>query len=56
MQAYGHAELNTVKFTNVNYIENRIKNHKDVFSDTLLKRIEIDDTFPDYIVKNKKKI
>jgi len=55
MQAYGHAELNTVKFTNVNYIENRIKNHKDVFSDTLLKRIEIDDTFPDYIVKNKKK-
>ena len=55
MQAYGHGELNTEKFTNINYIKDRIENHKDVFSDTSLQKVEIDETFPEYIKKNMKK-
>ena len=55
MKAYGHGELNTQKFTDVKYINQRISNHMDVFSETKLKKVEIDDTFPDYFVKNKYK-
>jgi beta-1,4-mannosyl-glycoprotein beta-1,4-N-acetylglucosaminyltransferase len=55
MKAYGHGELNTEKFTDVNYIRNRIDNHMDVFSDTLLKKKEVDDSFPSYIKNNREK-
>ena len=55
MLAYGHGELNTEKFTNLNYIKERINNHKDIFSDTNLKKVEIDESFPRYIVENKTK-
>ena len=55
MKAYGHGELNTQKFTDINYIEQRISNHMDVFSDVRLKKVNIDDTFPDYVRKNIEK-
>lgn len=55
MKAYGHGELNTEKFTNVKYIEERIKNHQDVFSDTKLKKVEIDETYPEYLRENLQK-
>ena len=55
MKAYGHGELNTEKFTNVEYIQDRISKHRDVFSDVKLKKVEIDNSFPDYLVKNKDK-
>ena len=55
MKAYGHGELNTQKFTDINYIEQRISNHMDVFSDVKLKKVDIDDTFPDYVKKNIEK-
>tara|TARA_B100001057_G_scaffold2976_1_gene2706 strand:- start:598 stop:1425 length:828 start_codon:yes stop_codon:yes gene_type:complete len=56
MLAYGHGELNTDKFTNLEYIENRIKNHKDIFSDTDLHKVNIDNSFPRYILENRKKL
>ena len=55
MKAYGHGELNTEKFTNVEYIQDRISKHMDVFSDVKLKKVEIDNSYPDYLVKNKDK-
>ena len=55
MKAYGHGELNTEKFTNVKYIEERIKNHQDVFSDTKLKKVGIDETYPEYLRENLQK-
>ena len=55
MKAYGHGELNTKQFTDVNYIKQRINNHLDVFSNTKLKKIQIDDTFPEYIRNNLEK-
>ena len=55
MKAYGHGELNTEKFTDIDYIKKRIDSHMDVFSNTNLKKVEIDDTFPEYIRENKEK-
>ena len=55
MKAYGHGELNTQKFTDINYIKQRISDRMDVFSDVRLKKVEIDDTFPDYVKKNIEK-
>ena len=52
MKAYGHGELNTKKFTDINYIKERIANQMDVFSDTKLKKIEINETYPDYLINN----
>ena len=55
MKAYGHGELNTEKFTNVNYIREKIESQKDFISDTPLTKVELDETFPEYIINNKKK-
>lgn len=52
MKAYGHGELNTKKFTDIDYIKERIANQMDVFSDTKLKKIEINETYPDYLINN----
>ena len=53
MKAYGHGELNTEKFTDIDYIKKRIDSHMDVFSNTNLKKVEIDKNYPDYILSNK---
>ena len=55
MKAYGHGELNTKQFTDVKYIQQRIDNHFDVFSDVKLKKVEIDDSYPRYIKDNIEK-
>ena len=55
MKAYGHGELNTEKFTDVKYIKEKIENGIDFFSDIPLKKINLDSSFPDYILKNKEK-
>ena len=53
MMAYGHGELNTKKFTDIEYIKHRIDNHKDIFSENSLQKVKLDETFPEYIIKNK---
>ena len=55
MQSYAHGELNIDKFKDTSYIKERISNFKDIFSDGPLKKVEIDETFPEYILKNKMK-
>ena len=55
MKAYGHGELNTEKFTNVSYIREKIESRKDFISNMPLKKVDLDETFPEYIIKNKKK-
>ena len=54
MQSYAHGELNIDKFKDTSYIKDRISNFKDIFSDGPLKKVEIDETFPEYILKKKK--
>ncbi len=55
MKSYAHGELNIDKFKDTSYIQDRINNFKDIFSDGSLKKVEIDETFPEYILKNKTK-
>lgn len=55
MDSYAHGELKTKKFTDINYIKKRIKNKTDIFSNNKLKKVKLDRTFPDFILKNKEK-
>jgi beta-1,4-mannosyl-glycoprotein beta-1,4-N-acetylglucosaminyltransferase len=49
-----HTEFNKSKFKDISYIENNIKNLKDPFDRKFnLKKIEIDNSFPRYILENK---
>lgn len=50
-----HTEFNKNEFKNISNIKKKIKNLKDPFDrDFLLKKTKIDNTYPNYIVKNKK--
>ncbi len=54
--SYSHQEYNLEKFTNVKNIEERIFNKKDLFDRNITYQvIDIDSTFPDYIINNKNK-
>ena len=49
-----HTEFNKEKFKDINSIENNIKNLIDPFNrDLNLKKTEIDETYPEFIQKNK---
>ena len=49
-----HTEFNKEKFKDISFIEKNIKNLKDPFNrDLNLKKIQIDETYPEYIQKNK---
>ena len=57
IKSFAHGEFNKDEFINIKNIENRIKNNEDVFNRGFnLKKINIDETFPDYIIKNKQKL
>jgi len=54
--AYSHQEYNTKEFTDINLINKKISLGKDLFERNIkYKKILIDDTFPEYIIKNKEK-
>ena len=54
IKSYSHGEFNTKENSNMENIKKRIKENKDIFDRGFeLKKIEIDDTFPDYIVNNQ---
>ena len=41
---------------NEDYIKNRIDNYKDIFDrDIILKKVNIDNSFPKYLLENKEK-
>jgi len=54
--SYSHQEFNKKNFTNEEKIAERIKNNKDLFNRNIqYKKVEIDNTFPKYIIKNIEK-
>ena len=54
IKAYSHQEYNKEEFTNVNLIEDKIINLKDLFNRNIkYQKVELDDTFPQYILKNR---
>ena len=56
IKSYTHDELDKEEFTNLDKISQRIVNFKDPFDrEKELKKIDIDSTYPDYIINNKEK-
>ena len=54
IQSFSHGEFNTIDNTNIKKIVQKISHGKDIFNRGYeLKKIEIDDSYPDYIFKNK---
>ena len=53
--SYSHQEFNNEEFTNIESIKNKIELGVDLFKRKIdYKRVNIDKSFPDYIVNNKK--
>jgi|TARA_B100001245_G_scaffold232031_1_gene213648 beta-1,4-mannosyl-glycoprotein beta-1,4-N-acetylglucosaminyltransferase len=56
IKSYAHKEFHKPEFTDENKIEEKIKNRIDIFNrDIKYERVELDDTFPDYILENLNK-
>ena len=57
IKSYSHAEFNIRENTDEKRIEEKIKNNQDIFGRGFkLKKIDIDTTFPDYIINNRQKL
>jgi len=57
INSFAHQEFNEEKFTNLDLIKNRLNSNKDIFDRNYsYKKIEINNEFPDYILKNKDKL
>ena len=55
IKAYSHGEFNTDENTNIDEIKKKIANNRDIFGRGFeLKKIDIDKSFPDYVVNNQK--
>jgi beta-1,4-mannosyl-glycoprotein beta-1,4-N-acetylglucosaminyltransferase len=56
INSYAHSEFNNEKYKNLDKIENSIANKVDLFDRPIIyKQVEFNQTFPDYIYKNKVK-
>ena len=54
--SYSHQEYNTSDFTNIENIKKKISSGEDLFQRKIrYEKIDIDDSFPKYIVNNKEK-
>ena len=54
IQSYSHGEFNTQENSNEEIIRKKIKDGKDIYNRGFeLKKIEIDNSFPNYILKNQ---
>ena len=56
IRSSAHGEFNKIDFANLENIEKKIKIGKDIFDRNIkYKKVQIDNSFPNYIVKNKEK-
>ena len=56
INSYSHQEFNIPQFTNIENIKEKILSKKDLFDrDIEYKTVELDKSFPDYIINNKEK-
>ena len=52
--SYSHQEYNTERFTNTEFIKGKISSGEDLFERKIkYKKVDIDNSFPEYIFKNK---
>ena len=55
IEAFAHSEFNIKQFKNKNKILNKIQNNEDLFDRNIsYKKINLNNSFPDYLVQNKK--
>ena len=53
LKTFAHSEFSDDKFASINIIENNIKDKMDLFKrGHIYKKVEIDDTFPNYLKDN----
>ena len=56
LKSFAHSEIVKPHMLNEDYIKNKIDNHKDLFErKIILKKIDINDSFPKYLLENKDK-
>ena len=56
IKSYSHSEYNKPEFTDEKKIKERIRNRVDIFDrDFKYERVDLDDTFPKYILENLSK-
>ena len=57
ISSFSHGEHNKPEFANSKNIEEKIKQNKNIFDlEYSYKKVEIDHTFPRYIIDNKEKL
>ena len=57
IKAYSHGEFNTKEFTNEENIKEKIERNIDIFQRGFnLKKIELDHSFPKFVLENKDKL
>ena len=57
IKSFAHGEFNTENFANIENIEKKISAGEDIFNrDITYKKVQIDNSFPKYIVDNKEKL
>ena len=56
IKSFAHGEFNKPDFVNLDNIKKKINMKKDIFDrDIKYKKVELDNTFPKYIIENKDK-
>ena len=56
IKSFAHREYNNKKFTNLNFIKNRIKQKKDIFGRKVnFRKIKDNNKLPIYLIRNKKR-
>jgi len=56
LESFAHTEYNKDIFTNKKNLRSKVKSYKDIFDNNIsLKKINLEDSYPQYIIKNKKK-
>jgi beta-1,4-mannosyl-glycoprotein beta-1,4-N-acetylglucosaminyltransferase len=56
LKSFAHTEFNKSIFTNGKNLRSKVENYKDLFDENFsLKKINLDTSYPEYIIKNKKK-
>ena len=56
LESFAHGEFNRQDITDIDLIKNKVNKNKDIFNRNIFfQKVQIDDSFPEYIVKNKQK-
>jgi len=57
LKTFAHTEYNKDKFTNISTIKNNINEMRDLFNKGYkYYKVQLDNTFPDYILNNQSKL